>query len=89
MKGSTVHIQLLLVVLIIFLVLMLIKQGNPMMDNNRQIIIHKNSGFVGTGHNSEIVQDKNGDDWIFYHAVSVSNPKGRVLNMDRVRWSGD
>src|SRR5690554_1520500 len=65
------------------------KQGNPMMDNNHEIIIHKNSGFVGTGHNSEIVQDKNGDDWIFYHAVSVSNPKGRVLNMDRVRWSGD
>ena len=65
------------------------KQGRSMMDNHHEIIIQKNQKFVGTGHNSEIVQDKQGQDWIFYHAVSVDNPKGRVLVMDQVRWEND
>ena len=25
---------------------------------------------------------------MFYHAVSVANPEGRVLMMDRVQWKG-
>jgi len=53
------------------------------------VVIGKNEQFVGTGHNSEIVQDKEGDDWILYHAVSVANPKGRVLMLDRVLWQDD
>ena len=32
-----------------------------------EVLIHKNSSFVGTGHNSEIVTDKVGNDWVFYH----------------------
>ena len=62
------------------------KQGRSMMDNRHEILIGKNDKFVGTGHNSEIVQDKKGQDWIFYHGVSVDNPKGRVLLMDKVSW---
>jgi len=62
------------------------KQGRPMMENYHEVLIQKNHKFVGTGHNSEIVQDEKGQDWIFYHAVSVDNPKGRVLMMDQVRW---
>ena len=58
-----------------------------MMDNNHEVIISRNQKFVGTGHNSEIVQDDKEQDWIFYHAVSVDNPKGRVLMMDKVQWS--
>ena len=65
------------------------KQGRSMMENHHEIVIQKNSKFVGTGHNSEIVQDKNGSDWIFYHALSVDNPKGRVLMLDQVRWEND
>jgi arabinan endo-1,5-alpha-L-arabinosidase len=63
------------------------KQGRSMMENHHEIFIQKNEKFVGTGHNSEIVQDQKGVEWIFYHAVSVDNPKGRVLAMDRVRWN--
>lgn len=37
-------------------------------------------------HNSEIVTDDKGADWMFYHAVSVANPEGRVLMLDRVNW---
>jgi len=65
------------------------KQGKSMMENHHEIVIQKNQKFVGTGHNSEIVQDKQGQNWIFYHAVSVDNPKGRVLMMDQVRWENN
>lgn len=65
------------------------KQGRRMMDNRHEILIQKNAKFVGTGHNSEIVQDNAGQDWIFYHAVSVDNPKGRVLLMDKVNWENN
>ncbi len=65
------------------------KQGQPMMENHHEIVIHKNDSFVGTGHNSEIVTDKKGDDWIFYHAVDLKRPGGRKLMLDRVRWEKD
>ena len=57
-----------------------------MSDNHHEILIRRNDDFVGTGHNSEIVTDKAGNDWVFYHAVSKANPTGRVLMMDQVRW---
>lgn len=62
------------------------KKGQPMMENRHEILIHGNDAFVGTGHNSEIVQDDNGNDWFLYHAVSCANPTGRVLMMDQVHW---
>jgi len=34
------------------------KQNNPMKDNRHEVLIRKNAKFVGTGHNSEIVQDE-------------------------------
>ena len=65
------------------------KNGKPMLENCHEILIQKNKSFVGTGHNSEIVSDKEGVDWIFYHAVSVENPSGRVLMLDRIYWDED
>lgn len=65
------------------------KAGKPMMENHHEVVIRKNEQFVGTGHNSEILQDAEGNDWILYHAVSVANPKGRVLMLDRVQWKND
>lgn len=64
------------------------KSAGGMLDNHHEILIHKNSAFVGTGHNSEIVTDDAGSNWIFYHAVSTANPEGRVLMLDRVEWEG-
>lgn len=65
------------------------KLGQSMMNNHHEVLIQKNTKFVGTGHNSEIVQDSKGQDWIFYHGVSVDNPKSRVLLMDKVSWVND
>jgi len=65
------------------------KQGRPMMDNHHEVVIHGNAAFVGTGHDSEIVQDKAGNDWIFYHGYSVANTTGRSLLMDKIIWTDD
>lgn len=65
------------------------KQGRSMSDNHHEVLIQKNESFVGTGHNSEIVTDKVGNDWMFYHAVKVSDPDGRVLMLDKIVWEDD
>lgn len=62
------------------------KKGRPMMENHHEVIIRGNDAFAGTGHNSEIIQDKKKNDWLLYHAVSKANPTGRVLMLDQVRW---
>ncbi len=65
------------------------KSGQSMLENHHEILIKKNQAFVGTGHNSEIVSDNAGADWMCYHAVSVANPSGRVLMLDRIYWGED
>ncbi len=62
------------------------REGAYMLDNHHEMLIHKNDHFVGTGHNSEIVTDDAGDDWILYHAVKVSGSKGRRLMLDKIIW---
>lgn len=63
------------------------KKGGSMLDNQHEVLIRKNNAFVGTGHNSEIVTDKEGNDWFLYHAVSTKKPEGRVLMLDKVNWT--
>lgn len=62
------------------------KTGKNMMDNGYYLVIGSSDRFVGNGHCSEIVQDDNGDDWIFYHGVDTQNPQGRVLMLDQIKW---
>ena len=64
------------------------RQGRPMLENNHEMLIHGNPDFVGPGHNSRIVADDEGQDWILYHAVSRADPRGRALMADRVEWAG-
>ncbi len=65
------------------------KQGGTMMKNHHEVVIHKNDAFVGVGHTSEIVQDKAGNDWIFYHGFCVDNMSGRSLFLDKIVWIDD
>ena len=60
-----------------------------MMNNHHEVVISKNSAFVGVGHNSQIVQDKAGNDWIFYHGYSVSSPNEREVLLDQIIWEND
>ena len=63
------------------------KEGKKMLDNEYEVVIRANDRFVGPGHNSEIVQDGEGNDWIFYHSYDRTTPaKGRYLMVDRVIW---
>lgn len=62
------------------------KAGQSMMDNYHEVLIRENERFVGSGHNSEIVTDDAGNDWILYHSVDKNNPQGRVLMLDEVQW---
>ena len=66
------------------------RKGRSMMDNHHEVLIHKNGQFVGTGHNSGLVTDDEGNDWVLYHAYRASDPdKGRVLLLDKVNWTAD
>ena len=54
-----------------------------------QVILVKNGDFrfVGPGHNSQILTDDAGNDWMYYHAFSKANGyNGRFLLMDRILW---
>ena len=66
------------------------KQGGKMYDNNYTTIIKGNDRWKGPGHNSEIITDDEGNDWILYHAYDAKKPdKGRVLMMDKIVWDKD
>ncbi|MDR0505872.1 MAG: family 43 glycosylhydrolase [Dysgonamonadaceae bacterium] len=65
------------------------KKGQLMLENHHEVVIHKNSAFVGVGHNSEIVSDNSGNDWILYHGFCVENTSGRSLFLDRIEWVDD
>ena len=44
--------------------------------------------FRGPGHCSEIIEDKNGDIWVLYHAFDMhennGEPTSRFLMMDKI-----
>lgn len=66
------------------------KSGEKLLDNHHEILIHGNANWAGTGHNAELIEDKNGDTWISYHAYHLHDTqKGRVVLMDKVLWDKD
>ena len=63
------------------------KQGGSMVSNNYTTILKGNDSWKGPGHNSEIITDDAGQDWLLYHAYSSATPdKGRVLMLDKITW---
>lgn len=62
------------------------KSGKGMLDNGYEVVIRRSDRFVGPGHNSDIVTDKAGDDWLLYHAVDSRDPRGRKLLLDKIEW---
>jgi arabinan endo-1,5-alpha-L-arabinosidase len=65
------------------------KQGRQMMQNNHEVLISRNHAFVGTGHNSPLVQDNAGNNWIIYHGYCMDNNNGRNVFLDKVAWVND
>lgn len=65
----------------------LTKDGKPLMENYYDTLILGNERVAGPGHQSRLVTDDNGQDWIIYHGYLKDNPKkGRAIFMDRVEW---
>lgn len=72
------------------------KEGRSIMERgNGTLLIAGSDKYVGPGHNSRIISDKKGVDWLLYHAISKSNPlvpggaSRRMLMLDKVNWIDD
>lgn len=63
------------------------RQNKPMMESTGTLLLQGNASVVGTGHNSEIITDDDGVDWMLYHGYQRSDPSvGRVVYMDKISW---
>ncbi len=65
------------------------KNGETMLNNKFEYFIRSNSNFVGNGHNSRIVTDDAGIEWVLYHGYDRKDPHGRKLFLDEVKWTSD
>lgn len=66
------------------------KQGGEMVRDNYTTIISGDDRWAGPGHNSEIITDDNGDDWLLYHSYDKNNNyNGRLMLLDKITWSAD
>jgi arabinan endo-1,5-alpha-L-arabinosidase len=66
------------------------RRGERMLDGKYSVVIHNNDCFKGTGHNSGIITDSQGTDWIMYHSYEVAHPElHRQSLLDRVSWVND
>lgn len=73
------------------------KQGRRLLDGPYgELILRTHDepwGYVGPGHNAEIVTDDEGTDWLLYHAMQKSNPRlsngtnRRSLMLDKLIWT--
>ncbi|MDR2628222.1 MAG: family 43 glycosylhydrolase, partial [Dysgonamonadaceae bacterium] len=76
------------------------KDGKNILNNGQEgtPFLHgdSNTGWVGPGHNAEIIRDDNGRYFILYHAIASKNPllpnggaTRRPLMMDEIIWGND
>lgn len=66
------------------------KQGGDMKSDNYTTIIKGNDRWKGPGHNSEIITDDEGQDWLLYHSYDMNNGcNGRLLLLDKINWVND
>jgi arabinan endo-1,5-alpha-L-arabinosidase len=66
------------------------KKGRSILKGtNYEIINQGNSRFSGPGHNSEIITDDDGNDWVLYHAYDLNRSSPvRSLILSQVKWVG-
>ncbi|UIR54729.1 family 43 glycosylhydrolase [Sphingobacterium sp. SRCM116780] len=72
------------------------REGHDLTNRGSGTLLLKgNTKFVGTGHNSRIMTDDHGDDWLLYHGIDPKQdrvPTGgnrRVLLLDKIAWVDD
>lgn len=63
------------------------KDGKLLLENNYEILLYGNEKVAGPGHQSRLITDDKGQDWIIYHGYLKENPKqGRVVFLDKIDW---
>lgn len=63
------------------------RSNKPMLESSGTLLLQSNDFVVGPGHNSEIITDDNGVDWILFHGYLRSNPNsGRIVFLERINW---
>ena len=66
------------------------RKGGSMMNNKHEVVLHKNNRFVGTGHNSLLQIDDEGNTWMLYHAFELNRLDAhRQVLLDKVLWDKD
>lgn len=66
------------------------KAGKRMLNNGCTTVISRSPAFVGTGHNSILLEDDARDTWMLYHAYQVNKEDdGRQVLLDKVLWDED
>lgn len=72
------------------------KDGKSITERgNGTLLISGSDKYAGPGHNSRIITDKSGTDWLLYHAISKTNPlvpsgaSRRMLMLDKINWVND
>jgi len=68
------------------------RKGKDMLDNSWGLVLEGDGEtFFGPGHNSIIIPDDAGTDWMIYHSYVKENGTvgGRLGMLDRIVWSAD
>ena len=68
------------------------REGKDMMSNSWTLVLEGDGEtFFGPGHNSIIIPDDAGTDWMIYHSYVKENGAvgGRLGMLDRIVWSAD
>ena len=68
------------------------RKGKDMLDNSWELVLEGDGEtFFGPGHNSIIIPDDAGTDWMIYHSYVKENSTvgGRLGMLDRIVWSPD
>lgn len=68
------------------------RKGKDMLDNSWKLVLEGDGEtFFGPGHNSIIIPDDAGTDWMIYHSYVKENGAvgGRLGMLDRIVWSAD
>lgn len=68
------------------------REGKDMMSNSCTLVLEGDGEtFFGPGHNSIIIPDDAGTDWMIYHSYVKENGAvgGRLGMLDRIVWSAD
>ena len=68
------------------------RKGKDMLDNSWELVLEGDGEtFFGPGHNSIIIPDDAGTDWMIYHSYVKENGAvgGRLGMLDRIVWSAD